>query len=340
MHSFAAKFLISFLICDPLVTDFHGCLVRGVAPNPESGWFGPGHDIKVYKFLYDGAALGAYVNSKNDDTYYALYLNNVIREWNLSKPERQEIGSWLLVRWQHEYVEPEILTRWQEYIGDRPELTYSAVTSPNSLGCLAMSPLRYGDLDGDGVKELVLFLDNDLLMFSPEKQQTIFSAPLELDDWLTTEETQEHFARVGTGGVREVPQYQSQITAQSVTGWMGGRAGYRGYAKLYFSDFNEDGVRDIVVWRKLYKSHLRNEDPQGFRLVNETFLHYSLVGGEYLPHDTAPSDIEAWLANNELTWTDGYPNLSECAGEEGQLIAEMHDPLLNDPEVLPPAPSP
>ena len=39
-------------------------------------------------------------------------------------------------------------------------------------------------------------------------------------------------------------------------------------------------------------------------------------------------------ASKVQQWQKGYPTLSEYPGEEGQPIPEMHDPLLNDPEVL------
>jgi hypothetical protein len=45
--------------------------------------------------------------------------------------------------------------------------------------------------------------------------------------------------------------------------------------------------------------------------------------------------VKGWLTSNNLTWwKKGYPSKSECAGQEGQFIPEMHDPLLNDPEVM------
>jgi hypothetical protein len=90
------------------------------------------------------------------------------------------------------------------------------------------------------------------------------------------------------------------------------------------------------VWRKLYLSKLLSEPVAGFDKVSDTYYHYERkVTGEYeLKTDTAPETIQGWLTSKNLTWQSGFPSKSECAGQEGQLIPEMHDPLLNDPDVL------
>jgi hypothetical protein len=90
------------------------------------------------------------------------------------------------------------------------------------------------------------------------------------------------------------------------------------------------------VWRKLYLSKLLSEPVAGFDKVSDTYYHYERkVTGEYeLKTDTAPETIQGWLTAKNQTWQSGFPSKSECAGQEGQLIPEMHDPLLNDPDVL------
>ena len=72
-----------------------------------------------------------------------------------------------------------------------------------------------------------------------------------------------------------------------------------------------------------------------FEKLSDSHLHYKKVNNEYqLQTDTAPETIQGWLTDKNLTWQKGFPSKSECAGQEGQLIPEMHDPLLNDPDVL------
>jgi hypothetical protein len=53
---------------------------------------------------------------------------------------------------------------------------YSRQYTKQWAGCLAQSPLRYGDVDGDGENELVLFVRNDLVIFSPAEGGVVFSA--------------------------------------------------------------------------------------------------------------------------------------------------------------------
>jgi hypothetical protein len=56
--------------------------------------------------------------------------------------------------------------------------------------------------------------------------------------------------------------------------------------------------------------------------------------GEYQKQPTDSATVKNWLTTRHLTWQKGYPSRSECPGQEGQLIPEMHDPLLNDAEVM------
>ncbi|TCS40645.1 hypothetical protein [Reinekea marinisedimentorum] len=85
-------------------------------------------------------------------------------------------------------------------------------------------------------------------------------------------------------------------------------------------------------------------DAEGFSLIGQSFVHYerdleaqwtsTVVTGQYLPQETDEATIQSWLSDKALTWSKSYPSVSECEGEEGELIPEMHDPLLNDPDVL------
>ena len=109
----------------------------------------------------------------------------------------------------------------------------------------------------------------------------------------------------------------------------------RAYGKIYIDDFDGDNSNDIIMWRKLYFSKLKSDPVKGYELDAEMFAHYKIVDGDYqLQTDTTPATVQGWLSANNLTWQKGFPSKSECDGQEGQLIPEMHDPLLNDPDVL------
>jgi len=121
--------------------------------------------------------------------------------------------------------------------------------------------------------------------------------------------------------------------------------GMRSYSKLYVNDFENDGHEDILVWRKVYVSNNKANLQKGFSLIRDEYVHYERdltaqgsseagVTGEYLPQETDSATIQGWLATKNQTWQSGFPSKSECAGQDGQLIPEMHDPLLNDPDVL------
>ena len=76
------------------------------------------------------------------------------------------------------------------------------------------------------------------------------------------------------------------------------------------------------------------ETKKGFAKKDELLVHYALVDGEYKKQSTSANTIKGWLATRQLTWQKGFPSQSECPGAEGKLIPELHDPLLNDPDVL------
>lgn len=271
-----------------------------------------------------------FTNLGTGDIYYSLGGDMKIRSFDISK--KTDLGAWSISRSKDEYIEPNFLDRVNNYQGGLT-LDWAESDATSSLGCLGAYPLRYGDIDGDGIPELVLFLDNEFLVFSLASHQVSFSAPLKLDDWLDAAQSQKFVAQFGRAGMT-LPQYESRIAEESTTGYQDVLPGQRGYAKLYFGDFNGDGQFDIVVWRKFYVSLMQSDATKGFKLVSDTYLLYSLENGVYTKQTTDQTTIKGWLAAKSLTWQKGYPQTSECAGKAGQPIPEMVDPLLNDPDVL------
>ena len=203
-------------------------------------------------------------------------------------------------------------------------------TGKTNMGCFNQSPLRYGDIDADSQSELVLFLGmlkykHDLVIFSPQYQRIAFSMRYALQDAMSFEPSQYQF-------VSETRNKYNEI-------------GMRAYAKAYFGDFDDDNNPDIIVWRKRFTSRLKTDATVGYQLDASQWEHFEKdltaqaqlpagVTGEYLPQTTDTATIQTWLSEKNLTWQKGYPSKSECPGQQGQLIPEMHDPLLNDPEVM------
>lgn len=241
------------------------------------------------------------------------------------------VDGWSLSRSPDDYVPTEIIARYEDY--HLPLPTEYSLSGRGKLGCYADHPLRFGDLNGDGSNEVVLFLKNDLVLFSPEKEKTIFSESLSVLDWLTLAESAEEPENKSLPG--PAPYQYLSGTLMDVREY---QPGYRGYSKLYFGDFDSDNNPDILVWRKFYESHKTGDTP-GFKKLHDTFAQYELnlglnSSGEFELQDTDSSTIQQWLSGASYTWQKGYPSKSECKGQEDQLIPEMHDPLLNDPDVL------
>ncbi|WP_394201785.1 hypothetical protein [Marinagarivorans algicola] len=265
----------------------------------------------------------AYTNLGGGNHWYRLYNKMVIV--GVEASAQSLIGRWPLTRWPYEVDDAEVAAIyavegaqegdvWDRYESNR-------YLNTETLGCLANIPLRYGDLESDGVNELVLPLGNndqqvDWVVFSPTAGKIIFSARIALQDFFEAPDNAWAYYLSDAAGPKAL-------------------MGKRAYAKLYFSDFDKNAKEDILVWRKQYSSLTKkNSSVKGFKLKHQNYRHYELINGEYLPQKTDSATIKNWLKTSKLTWQKGFPSISECAGQKGQLIPEMHDVLLNDPDVL------
>ncbi len=292
----------------------------------------------------DSSGIGlslAFTNIVGTSNWFRLYDNMHIYGVDIS--EGKLLGNWPLTPWAYNHQPPEIIDRAKKY-GTTASSFVTGTRYP--VGCYGDTPLNYGDLDNDKTNELIIFMGNTLVVFSPHDGRTIFSSWLSLDDWFHPEDSRFYFEGEYGENLKtpEDPQYESRLIHRR--GKQEDHApGYRGYSKIYVGDFDKDNNIDILVWRKIYLSNLEKDAQRGFTLVRNEWNHFERnlteqkatdtgVTGEYLPQDTAPETIQNWLTSANLTWSKGFPSLSECAGEEGKLIPEMHDPLLNDPDVL------
>lgn len=213
--------------------------------------------------------------------------------------------------------------------------TYAEQSKVDIMGCMQHTPLRYGDVDNDGQNELVIFMPNwnsvDMIISSPQKQATVFAVKLDYNDVIHNDQIKPELVQAKPPEER-YQYWQKWVTDRRTTGSL--YKGMRSFAKLYTGNFNDAQKTDLLVWRKMYESRLLSDTNPGFTLKSEMFGHYQVVDGEYKLQTTEPDTIKSWLTTNNLTWQKGYPSQSECPGQEGQLIPEMHDPLLNDPDVL------
>ncbi|MCL4552267.1 MAG: hypothetical protein M1305_01750 [Candidatus Marsarchaeota archaeon] len=287
----------------------------------------------------DAGFVHGFVTDEDDSIVYSLSRGPALHAGDMET--RYHIGSWPLVRWGEELTEEVkaiynyVAVPWDP---DQHQYYHEILPGPGGagIGCLHTSPLRYGDIDKDGEAEVVLFLGLssqgvtvghlDMVVFSPEQGMVIFSARIAHAD-IGGEVTEEEYP--SSGSLEALPQFVSSEHQQGL-----GAAGMQAYAKVFMGDFDEDGVHDIVVWRKRYEPLLIGDDRRGFDLVAEIFSHYRKGEQGYLPQQTPEAIIRSWLSSKGLTWQFGFPSYSECPGEEGQLIPEMHAPLLNDPDVL------
>ena len=293
--------------------------------------------IDTYKAAndYQRGMLG-FIQIDSSDIWYSLNRDLRIQGSNIST--KQYLGSWSITRWPYEYIVPELTARLEPKgygyeMEPTPQVTQLIEPDKAYNGCLSQTPLRYGDVDGNGSQELVILANQDIIFFSPAQKKVIFQLrwideryggyydendePIELKD-------------------PKYPQYEDPYSHGSLY------KGLRSYAKMYLGEFNGNQTPDIVVWYKVYQSNMNGDTP-GFSKIHDIVRHFELIAGpvdgqeptgEYLPMSTPEDTIRQWLSAKNLTWQKGYPNLSECAGQTDKHIPGMVDPLLNDPDVL------
>jgi hypothetical protein len=273
----------------------------------------------------DGFADAFYRESGSTDLFSIssslhLYLTNF--------ETREVLGNWPLKRPASFKLFPEITTQYKDLNVEIDTNSYEYSEWLEGVGCMNKLPLRYGDFNGDANNEVVLFLDNDLVLFSPNAKKVIFSMPIDSSDWLTEAESITVGKDVyGTPKHKYISQYLSQNNTLG--------AGHRIYGKLFMADFDDNDKSNIITWHKIYESPLLTSDQQGFIKVRDEYQLFEMAdSGEYKVKAIEASEIKNLLVDASLTWQKGYPSISECAGQEGKLIPEMHDPLLNDPDVL------
>ncbi|WP_396589156.1 hypothetical protein [Bermanella sp. R86510] len=288
---------------------------------------------------------------QNFDTY-VFGLSNSARVIKVNKDGRSLLGNWPLDAWpNHLFLEGENTAAYKKInaaLGEKHSetgdpLAINASNSPAYIlsnptyetfkaGCYQETPLRYGDVDTDNTNELVLMIGKDLIIFSPQLGSIIFSGHYWLGDELSSDEAIGHFSKdmVDNSDVQFIASSGADNLVRELL------PAKRSISKFYFGDFDDDNKSDIVIWRKIYESNLKSNPVSGFHRIAESQFHYTKdETGEYqLQTDTTSDTIQGWLTANNLTWQKGFPSKSECEGQEGELIPEMHDPLLNDPDVL------
>jgi len=291
----------------------------------------------------------AFVEAGSQGTYYALkessnrlvYFNVLTEQFN---------PGWLVQSYQnHVFLGGEdaaaaaiIASAYGDEYTSSPPLTViddrqseyalSRGSEKQTLGCLENNPLRYGDINNDQSPEIVTLMGKNVVISSPQLQKVIFGAHYYLADEVTGENS-DLINRLLPHNNPGDPQYLADSSFEIIERKSPFPA-WRSLSKLYFGDFDNDQAQDIVLWRKLYQSAAVGSGITGFEKLGDVFVHYKIVSGEYKLQTTASDTVKSWLTSSQLTWQQGYPSLSECVGQEGQLIPELHDPLLNDPEIL------
>ncbi len=110
--------------------------------------------------------------------------------------------------------------------------------------------------------------------------------------------------------------------------------GRKFYSKLFFQDFDENDRMDIIIWQVEYKSRkIETDNKPGFDLVKSEFIRYeeNAQGDGLTQQPTSTEQMKTWLLDNNLAWSDGWPNQSLCTGGKAKLpmMIGIDDPTVN-----------
>jgi len=287
-------------------------------------------DLASNQNINDIRSIVSYIETSSSPVTYVLDRSLVLAGINVSN--ENITGPWPLAPWQnHLFLFGEYPAAQERLLGaqgkevpaSQPMLSAISgrepiYSGPGNIGCYNQSPLRYGDIDNDNQSELVLFLNNNVVFFSPQSGQVTFSYHFWLNDELDAdsliyEADSTFMTRIRPSDPIYFAYSGFNVLVDDIY------PARRSLTKLYVDDFVEEGRHDIILWRKLYESNARSVAEGGYLLIGNYYAHYvKQADGTYAPADTEQSQLQNLLATNNLTWPEGYPSQSECVGEEGR----------------------
>ena len=201
--------------------------------------------------------------------------------------------------------------------------------SVEAYGCLQGYPLVTLDINNDEEKEL-LFLGGGGALYLPDEEVSaythlsIFSGENFENNMLTIDIHEEKFLFNfdESGDVYQVVRDQvgqrlkgGEYDQQFVVGTEKNlRPGYRNFSKVFFGDFDEDGIYSLLVWNREYLSGLKSNVSDGFKLASEDFDIHHINGKKVVSSDFSRDDAMLVLDKYNLDWNKGFPNMNKCYG--------------------------
>ncbi|MCP5078408.1 MAG: hypothetical protein GY951_10185 [Psychromonas sp.] len=200
-------------------------------------------------------------------------------------------------------------------------------------GCYLRTALRTSDINLDGQKDIFMF--GGVGEFGSDEGGQVIKTTLTIYDGSTTQKqfveelSYENFIIDDMG--ENNTKFQSvgwlQMNDNGSLKYVGVRQGVRRFSKLYFKDYDNNGLLDIIIWRKEYGARLKTDNIKGYELQNTEYLRYEESDNGFVRKSTPPVDIELWLNDSKYIWQDGYPKKSEC-GYGVKLIDDYSEPQL------------
>lgn len=86
----------------------------------------------------------------------------------------------------------------------------------------------------------------------------------------------------------------------------------RRYAKFYLIDVDENGLLDILIWRKIIQSR-KIEDPiKGYKLIGTEYVRYEEGASGFQTIPMSEGAIKEMIESRSLSWDQGFPYENYC----------------------------
>lgn len=209
----------------------------------------------------------------------------------------------------------------------------------DTYGCGLNYALQAGDINLDSMPEVFLFdgvgqlfrgsqgrlVKTNINIYDGKRKKLIFSNELSYENFVGEEELPYYNAK----GYQYISTVEidgdGAVVASTVN------AAERRYSKLYFLDVDENGLLDILVWRKVLSSRLKTDPVKGYQLTNSVLTRYEETAEGFKEKSDSKTSVEKLLYENNLSWDDGFPNENYCYKYSANKIPlQVEGKLLRD----------
>lgn len=229
-------------------------------------------------------------------------------------------------------------------IGENGLMETGGLQGYDTYGCLTNFALQSSDLNLDGKSEVFFFggsgefehrgegrnLQTILKIYSGTTYQGVFSEELSYENFVGQRTYGVYVANQSVINYQYISNSRLDKNGLPVSSTL--EPAIRRYAKLYFLDVDENGLLDILIWRKILSSRKLTDRVRGYELLKYEYVRYEESSAGFRKKPMDQGAIKNLIDSFSLSWEDGFPTESYCegAGKIGTLPITIDGLELKD----------